>query len=155
MTDRQVLAISCDRLQVQVPWSALRSRAVQVKVGKLRVQVAVHSCTDPAWAESLATSTAIANTQKPQEKREDEEQKSFRLSDVKVGVIDNFCISVASLHVLCAHAASSVSQPLFLDLLATGYGKPPSFPWEMVFRRWGVNDKKRPCQTWRLVLWNS
>ena len=38
VTDRQVLAISCDRLQVQVPWSALRSRAVQVKVGKLRVQ---------------------------------------------------------------------------------------------------------------------
>ena len=75
--------------------------------------------------------------------------------DVKVGVIDNLCISVASLHVLCAHAASSVSQPLFLDLLATGYGKPPSFPCEMVFRRWGVNDKKRPCQTWRLVLWNS
>ncbi|CAL1162132.1 unnamed protein product [Cladocopium goreaui] len=36
----EVLAISCDRLQVQVPWSALRSRAVQVKVGKLRVQVA-------------------------------------------------------------------------------------------------------------------
>ena len=35
--------------------------------------------------------------------------------DVKVGVIDNFCISVASLHVLCAHAASSVSQPLFLE----------------------------------------
>ena len=73
--------------------------------------------------------------------------------DVKVGVIDNFCISVASLHVLCAHAASSVSQPLFLDLLATGHGKPPSFPWEMVFRQWSaIQTKKRPCQTWRLVL---
>ena len=44
--------------------------------------------------------------------------------DVKVGVIDNFCISVASLHVLCAHAASNGSQPLFLELLATGRGKP-------------------------------
>lgn len=60
-----------------------------------------------------------------------------------MGVIDNFCISVASLHVLCAHAASSVSQPLFLDMLATGYGKPPSFPWEMIFRRWGAIQTKK------------
>ena len=34
----QILAISCDRLNVQVPWSHLRSRPVQVKVGHLRIQ---------------------------------------------------------------------------------------------------------------------
>lgn len=34
----QILAISCDRLNVQVPWSHLRSRPVQVKVGNLRIQ---------------------------------------------------------------------------------------------------------------------
>eukprot|EP00434_Breviolum_minutum_P003431 symbB.v1.2.003019.t1/scaffold113.1/size324549/17 len=111
----EILAISCDRLNVQVPWSHLRSRPVQVKVGHLRMQVRVHSSSDRSWAESVAVSAAISKSeQKPQEKQ-DEEQKSFRLADVKVGVIDGFSISVASLHVLCAQApqAASSSQPLF------------------------------------------
>eukprot|EP00438_Fugacium_kawagutii_P012644 Skav215599 [mRNA] locus=scaffold666:343489:349968:+ [translate_table: standard] len=33
-----VLAISCDRLQVFVPWSSLRKRSVQVKLGHVRIQ---------------------------------------------------------------------------------------------------------------------
>eukprot|EP00439_Symbiodinium_sp_Y106_P051249 s2363_g6.t2 len=105
----EVLAVSCDLVSVTVPWSALRSRPLQVKIGHVRAQVKVHDATDAAWVEMIAAAAARANT-KRSSPASSKEQRSLRVSDVRVAMIDGLHVSVASLQLVCSLASSN---PLF------------------------------------------
>ncbi|CAJ1337695.1 unnamed protein product [Effrenium voratum] len=85
----QVLAVSCDKLLVQVPWSGLRTRPVHIRVGHMRAQVRIHSPSDVSWAEAVAEATFVAAHKKPASK----EQQSYRLSETGQDDSVRHCLS--------------------------------------------------------------
>ena len=93
--------MSCDRLWLHIPWSALHSRPVQIKLGRLRVQLRVHSEGPYTAAEGLRKALAQGAPRKA-------EQKTLRLSDVRLAVLDRLRITLESLHLLCADAAAGL-----------------------------------------------
>lgn len=95
--------MSCDRLWLHIPWSALHSRPVQIKIGSLRLQLRLHPEGPYAEAEALRKVLAQGNSvpKRPSE-------QSLRLSDVRLAVLDGLRITLESLHVLCADAAAGL-----------------------------------------------
>eukprot|EP00927_Polykrikos_kofoidii_P077296 TRINITY_DN74251_c0_g1_i1.p1 TRINITY_DN74251_c0_g1~~TRINITY_DN74251_c0_g1_i1.p1 ORF type:complete len:1263 (+),score=274.05 TRINITY_DN74251_c0_g1_i1:114-3902(+) len=105
----QVQSAVCEYVHVRVPWRALRSRPVRVRIGSCRAKVEVHCQDDIEWAKVAAeqlrestVSSAASNAAK-----EGAACPPVKLSDIKMAVADGIEVSIASVELVLLSSAPS------------------------------------------------